>query len=256
MRIGRRAARALCLVILLVGPGRIALGQPAPEERRWLLFHIAAPEAVVEALAERLRPELGRQNVDLVVKTAETVDIDQVLGASPHAGTGTTPLAEVWLDGRLPADVKILVVPPPGDRVLAHRLALPVGFDEVAMAEIVFLIERAATALLDAQSVGVPREEARAMLRSPGRADAADSPETAVSGSPASLPRANEPPAPTVQRSAPRLELLLGAAIGSEGFSSGNAFVPTVDLAAIVERMRGEAGAGMAIEVQWRRGFE
>jgi hypothetical protein len=243
-----------------------------------VFMHVAADGSVVVALGDRLRPRLGALGVELVVSVAAAVDVDAVLGTVANV-SDAAPVAEVWLDGRASADATLFLVPRLADRVVARRLALAAGFDEVALAEIVYIVERSVAALLAAQPVGVSRDEARALLRAPpvSPVDApapvpavapapaapvpavAPVPAPAASGSPASVspaPAAASPASAGEISAHAEPSLQLGAFVGAEGWSSAASLVPTLGVAAIVERKRARLRVGLGVDGQWRPGFQ
>jgi hypothetical protein len=221
------AALALCLV------GSVAHAQAPSTPRRLVVMHVAAPAGVLELIVERLRPRLDAELVELVATPEDTVDVEAVFDdAAPNADA---PFAEAWLDGRARAEAKLWLVPGTRDRVLTHRTALPAGFDEVALAELVFVVERSVAALLDAQLVGVPKEEARAQLRPPP-----------------AVVRAAPPPAPPASRRTRGL----GAFAGAEVWSRAAGLSPVVGLVGARERERDGTIVGVSIDAAWRRGWE
>ena len=128
------------------------------------------------------------------------------------------------------------MVPRLADRVLSHSTPLTIGFDEVALAELVYVVERSVTALLDAQVVGVPKEEARALLRPPALA-------------PVVVARPAPPPGAAAQPH-------VAAFFGGEGWSKQNALVPVLGLAGALERASGATRMGVSLDATWRPGFE
>jgi len=116
------------------------------------------------ALVDRLRPRLRAMRVDLVATVVASVDVDAVLATEPAADE-RAPLAQVWLDGRSSSDAIVILVPRRADRVLARKIVGGAAFDEVALAEAVFVIERATASLLASRPVGVPKADAASELR-------------------------------------------------------------------------------------------
>jgi hypothetical protein len=139
-------------------PGE-APSAPAPG----VSVHAAADEPARAALDERLRPRLRALGVDLTIDVATEIDVDAVIN-TPAARDGA-PLAQVWLDARSPTEATVFLIPRRADRVLGRRITLGAGLDEVALAELVYIVERAVIALLASQPVGVPREELDPSLR-------------------------------------------------------------------------------------------
>ncbi|HVX96642.1 MAG TPA: hypothetical protein VHK47_17125 [Polyangia bacterium] len=236
MPVSSRASVAALALIGLCLVGRAARAQPSSTStsraRRLVVMHVAAPAGVLELVVERLRPRLEAELVDLVATAEDTVDVEAVFDDT--AANTDAPFAEAWLDGRARAEAKLWLVPGARDRVLTHRTALPAGFDEVALAELVFVVERSVAALLDAQLVGVPKEEARAQLRPPP-----------------AVVRAAPPPATTASRRTFDLSAFAGAEVwsGSAGLS------PVLGVLGARERERAGTIVGVTIDAAWRRGW-
>jgi hypothetical protein len=116
------------------------------------------------ALVDRLRPRLRALGVELSATVVGAVDVDAVLATAPTTDE-RAPLAQVWIDGRTSSDVIVILVPRRADRVLARKIASGAVFDEVALAEVVFVIERAASSLLASRPIGAPKAEVEPELR-------------------------------------------------------------------------------------------
>jgi hypothetical protein len=214
----------------------VARAEPAPAPQRTVVMHVAAPAGVLELVVERLRPRLAAELVDLVATRADTIAVDTILDDGASATTTNAPFAEAWLDGRTRAEATLWLVPSTRDRVLTHRTALPAGFDEVALAELVFVVERSVAALLDAQLIGIPKEEARAQLLPP-------EPPIATLSAP--------PPMPVSRRS-----FGIAAFAGAEVWSRSEGLSPVLGLVATRERDRAGVLLGVSIDAAWRRGWE
>jgi hypothetical protein len=229
--VSSRAAIAALALCLLGSAARAQPGSTSPA-RRLVVVHVAAPAGVLDLIVERLRPRLEAELVELVATREDTVDVEAVFDdAAPNTDA---PFAEAWLDGRSRAEAKLWLVPGTRDRVLTHRTALPAGFDEVALAELVFVVERSVAALLDAQLVGVPKDEARAQLRP----------------SPSVVKAIPLPAAPTSRRT-----FGLGAFAGAEVWSGAAGLSPVLGLVGTRERERGDTIVGVSIDAAWRRGW-
>lgn len=201
-----------------------------------ILLHVAAEDAAVPAIDERLRARLSALGVAFTLDAVPTVDIARVLDEGAHAACDDAPLAEGWLDGLVPGEATLLLVPCGDDRALARRIALPWGFDEVALAELVYIVDRAVQTLLVSQPVGLPREQARAELaRTP-------------------LPQAPPPApardvAPPVAPGAPALPLAfqVGAFAGAQSWSDDDWILPVGGLFAALERVAGASRLGVTL---------
>jgi hypothetical protein len=210
------------LSLVVAAASLLALGRPASAEVRRapqvLRLQIAAAEPVMAAVVDRLRARLGAMGVELVARLVGAVDVDAVLATPPASGDGA-PLAQVWLDGRSSGDAVLILVPRSADRVLARRIASGAVFDEVALAEIVFVIERATASLLASRPVGVPKAEVdpelwrrpiapAPILASPPATAAptpstADPPEATPPESRSATPPAGAPPGPPAAAAPP-----------------------------------------------------
>jgi hypothetical protein len=154
------------LALLLLGSGAGAAPAQeagAPTKEVHLLVRVAAPPGIADTLKERLGPRLAERQVALQLTSVDAIDVEGVLGTSEEA-PGSTLLARVWLDGRKPDAAVVLLVPRRADHLLARRIELKSGLDEVALAEIDFVLDRAVSSLLASQPVGVPMAEARAAV--------------------------------------------------------------------------------------------
>lgn len=226
--------------------GRVpgARAQPVQERHKVVIVHVAAPALFVDALTERLRPPLAEENVELVVTNTGAGDAAAIHDAAT-AGGASAPFVEVWIDGRTSTEVGLSAnVPRTGESVLAQRIPLRAGLDEVALAEIGYLIERCVTTLLEARAVRGANEVVSAP--SPSR----DTPLVAASS------RAS--PEADFGRPVPEpahLEFHISASVGSEGWATGAVFVPELGLAVLMERVRGAARAGLSLDGEWRLPF-
>jgi hypothetical protein len=153
-------------------------------------------------LVERLRPRLAALGVGLDAALVGAVDVDAVLSTVPGADE-RAPLAQVWLDGRSSSDAVVILVPRAADRVLARKIASGAIFDEVALAEVVFVIERATASLLAARPVGVPKAEAEPELRRATAPPPATAPELPPPASGAPPPAASPLASPTPNAAPP-----------------------------------------------------
>jgi hypothetical protein len=179
------AAAAAAALLGLAPPAAAEVGSP-PTVR----LYVAAAGPVLAAVVERLRPRLAAMGVELTPSLVASVDVEAVLETVPAAGDAA-PLAQVWLDGRSSSDAVLILVPRRADRVLARRVASGAVFDEVALSEIVFVIERATASLLASRPVGVPKAEAAPELR---RRPPSPVPETAAAATPTTSPASPEEP--------------------------------------------------------------
>jgi len=128
-----------------------------------LTVRIAARPAVVADFIDRLSQRLASRGVNLEVTSVPEVDFAR-LAATPADTAEDAPLARVWLDGRGPERALLFLKPRQGDRVLVRKIELAGGFDQVAMAQIAYIIERAVASLLVSEPIGVPQSEARAAV--------------------------------------------------------------------------------------------
>jgi hypothetical protein len=193
-------------------------------------LNIAAPDAVIDALAARLATRLGQRGAILQVHAVPRVDPEEAVNAPVLAGADTA-LARVWMDARSPNELTLYLVPASADRVLARRIALPSGVDEVALAETVFIIDGATQALQASRPIGVPRDEARAALQ------------------------ASKVVVPVV-RQAPRSRVFafqLGVAGGLRAWSDEALAVPEGALQVLFERRSGGLHLGLAFDGALRR---
>ena len=108
----------------------------------------------------------------------------------------------------------------------------------MALAEIGYVIEQSVTGLLEAQAVGVTKDEARALLR-----PAAPPPPSLVV----------EVPAPAPAPAAPPARFGWAAFFGTQGWSSDATLVPDLGVDASVERA---SGVGLSVDAEVRRSFE
>jgi hypothetical protein len=227
--------------------------------------------------------------VTLDVTNVASVDVGAVLAAAPATAVDA-PLAQVWLDGQSPTSATLYLIPRRADRVLARRIELPSGFDEVTLAQIVYLVERSAAALLASQPVGVPKAELDPSLlardaTSPPVAEVppfapvaapetADRPPPAVATPPAAVPPAAvSPETPHVDTHAvavapatptarvghvaepprARSSFQVGGFVGTEAWASGHWLVPETGLVVSAERVRGRTRVGAALDGGLRR---
>ena len=179
------------LALLAVGSiARRTLAEPSAPSAPSVRLFVAAAEPVMEALVDRLRPRLRALRVELAATVVSSVDVDAVLATAP-ATDERAPLAQVWLDGRSSSDAVIILVPRRADRVLARKIGGGAVFDEVALAEAVFVIERATASLLASRPVGVPKADAVSELRgsaiSPAPAPPASAPQSESTAVPAAV---------------------------------------------------------------------
>lgn len=227
---------------ILAGARGVSAQETSPTAT--LLLHVAAEDAAVTAIDERLRARLNALGLTLTLQPEPTVDVTAALDASagPRPACEGAPLAEAWLDGLVPGEATLVLVPCGVDSALARRLAAPGGFDDVLLAELELIIDRAAQALLAAQPVGGSREAARAALD--------DAPPTVPQPAPAPdvvVQRAPRAPAP---RSEPAtLASQLGFAAGVQGWSGDNPALPVGGLFGGVERVSGRARLGLALSI-------
>lgn len=153
-----------CLVAALepFGPGAGAAPAGAAGDR--LSVRIAAAPAVIADFTARLNPRLAARGLALEVTTVGEVDFERLVATRPETAEGA-PLARVWLDGRNPDRALLFLIPRQGDRVLVRKVELAAGFDQVALAQIVYIIERAVASLLLSEPIGVPQSEAQAAVK-------------------------------------------------------------------------------------------
>lgn len=128
-----------------------------------LALRIAAPPAVVVAMAARLAPRLAALGVALDVASVPEVDIERVLELPPDNSL-EAPLARAWVNAADIDSAALLLIPRRSERVLIRTVPLMLGVDEAALAQITFIIERSVASLLASQPIGVPHAEARAAL--------------------------------------------------------------------------------------------
>lgn len=140
-----------------------AIAAPGSGAAARLAVRVAAPPAVIADLGDRLGPRLAGRGVGLEVTSVAEIDFARLVGA-PADTTEDAPLARVWLDGRGPDRALLFLKPQQGDRVLVRTIELARGFDQVALAQIAYIIETAVTSLLVSEPVGVPQSEARAAV--------------------------------------------------------------------------------------------
>jgi hypothetical protein len=240
---GRRRGLAAGLIGLaaLCAGAQVGLAQEeAPRRAPTLLLHVAAEDAAVPAIDERLRARLGALGVTLSLLAEPTVDVtaalDESAGARPDCARA--PLAEAWLDGLVPGWATLVVVPCTVDRALARRLAAPNGFDEVLLAELEYIVDRATQALLAAQPVGGTREEARAALEVAPPPPMPEPPPAVVT-----RPRAAPRPPPTA------LAPQLGFSAGVQGWSSDDPALPVAGLFGGLEQLAGRARIGLVLAI-------
>jgi hypothetical protein len=164
-----RSGNAIVLTAVLLsawlgcGQGSgVAQAQEAASSTQ-LLIHVAASADVAASLNERLGPLLARRHVDLRVAVVSAVDLEHVLQTAAQEPEPRV-LARVWLDGRARDAAVLLLVPRHADHVLVRRIELRAGFDDVVLAELDFVLDRAVASLLGSRPVGVPIADARVAL--------------------------------------------------------------------------------------------
>jgi hypothetical protein len=256
-----RALGAALLALLLPRAARAEAPSPAAPS---VAVHAATSELVANALADRLRPRLQTLGVDLAIDVVGPLDVDAIL--SLPEGPDDAPLAQVWLDERSRAEATLFLVPRRTDRVLARRIALGDGFDEVSLAEVVYIVERSVIALLAAQPVGVPRAKLDPSLR-PAVAAPPDietptvvEPPPATESPPASEPspaaeRASDIEPPLVEAApAPVTSSFQGGVFaGGEAWAAGrDALLDAGGLVAF-ERVHAWGRVGLALDASLRR---
>jgi hypothetical protein len=197
-------------------------------------MQIAADSAVVEAIRGRLAPALKRLDVQLELAIVAAVEVDRVLNVATDAGPDA-PMARAWLDGRAADAARLFIVPRNSDRIVARRVGLNNGFDEVALAEIAYVVERSVASLLASQPVGAPRAEVRAALIDP----------------PPSKPPPQSSPAPTARP--PDLSFQIAALAGLSAWSTHNSVVPQLGIATLIERQGVNARLGIWLMGQLHR---
>jgi hypothetical protein len=164
-RSGNVAVLTAVLLSAWLGSGEgsvVAQAQEAASSTQ-LLIHVAASADVAASLNERLGPLLARRHVDLQVAVVSAVDLEHVLQTASQEPEPRV-LARVWLDGRAHDAAVLLLVPRHADHVLVRRIELRAGFDDVVLAELDFVLDRAVASLLGSRPVGVPIAEARVAL--------------------------------------------------------------------------------------------
>jgi hypothetical protein len=223
------AASAIAIVLALAAREVIAEDAPSRQEVR---MHVAADPLAADAVAEGVRTRLEDQGVWLTWDEVAAIDAPRVLEAGNAAVSPA--LAEVWLDARAGGGAVLLILPREGDGVLARRLALPSGLDDVAQAEIAFIVERAAGTLLAARPFGVSKAAAQAELE--GRA--AEVP---------AAPPAVVKPAPASAAPASSLSFQLGASAGVQTWSASRPWLPAAGLFGAVERAVSWGHLGVAV---------
>jgi hypothetical protein len=185
---------------------------------------------VITAFTARLRPRLDARGVALETTTVPDVDLERLVAAPPDTSEDA-PLARVWLDGRDSSRALLFLIPPQGDRVLVRKVQLVAGFDEVALAQIAYIIERAVASLLVSEPIGVPKSEARSAVE-------------------AVLPAAPPPAAP------PASPMYRLGAFGGVGAWSGDVTtVARVGIEAALERSGRPRRLGLAASVVADPGF-
>jgi len=127
------------------------------------------------------------------------------------------PLARAWFDGRAADVATLFLVPRNSERIVVRRISLDKGFDEVALAEAVYVVERSMVSVLAFQPVGVPKAEARAALTRP----------------PPSVAPVTEPTS--------HLSFQLAALAGASAWSTHNLAVPELAVAALIDRQGDQA---------------
>ena len=213
----------------------------ARQER--LSLQLAADGSVVEALRAHLVPDLTARHVALDITLAAAVDIERVLATTADR-TADAPLARAWLDGRDPQAAFLFMIPRQADRVLVRKVPLKSGFDEVALAEVAYIIERAVASLLAAEPIGVPPAEARAALAQVSSTPPAAAPPVTVV-------------APAPPASAPARLAFDGAAFaGVAAWASGASAVLSAGLSGGVERVGTTARVGLTLAVAGRESFD
>jgi hypothetical protein len=240
--VSRRSLVASLVGLLgILANAHVADAQEAPPSPT-LLLHVAAESAAVTAIDERLRARLEALGVALRLQPEPTVDVAAALdGNDTRTACNEGPLAEAWLDGLVPGEATLVLVPCGLDSALARRLAAPDGFDDVLLAELELILDRAAQALLSAQPVGGTRQAARAAL------DDEPPPVYQPEPAPAIVKPAPRAPAPT--SAATSLASQLGFAVGVQGWSGDNPALPAGGVFGGVERVSGPARLGLALSV-------
>jgi hypothetical protein len=210
----------------------VAVGEPdAAAVRDRLTLRIAAPASVVTELTARLTPRLAARAVALDVTPVPEVDFERLIAMPPDTAQDA-PLARVWLDGRDPDRAVLFLMPRQGDRVLVRDVRLTAGFDEVALAQTAYIIDRAVASLLVSEPIGVPQSEARAAVE-------------------AVLPAAAPPAAET-----PRRRLFRLGAFGGVGAWSAEApATARIGIEGSIERDGGAGRFGLAASAVADPGF-
>jgi hypothetical protein len=225
-------------LVLLLSWGGLAAPMPAVAEGavgpQRLVMQIAADSTVVEAIRGRLAPALKRLDVQLELAIVAAVEVDRVLNVATDAGPDA-PMARAWLDGRAADAARLFIIPRNSDRIVARRVGLNNGFDEVALAEIAYVVERSVASLLASQPVGAPRAELRAALIDP----------------PPSKPPPQSSPAPTARP--PDLSFQIAALAGLSAWSTHNSVVPQLGIATLIERQGVNARLGIWLMGQLHR---
>lgn len=218
-------AAACCWVAAIAEPGAGAVNPR-------LAIRIAASPAVVADFGDRLGPRLAARGVAVEITSVPDVDFGQLVATPADTGDGA-PLARVWLDGRDHDRALLFLMPRQGDRVLVRKIDLAAGFDEVVLAQIAYIIERAVASLLLSQPIGVPQSEARDAVAAvlPARPPAA----------------AAEAPAGSLYR--------LGVFGGVGTWSSAAVAVARVGLEGALERSGGGRRLGLTASVVADPGF-
>lgn len=157
--IAANAIKLLSIAAWLAAFGEVA-GDAATQR---LSLQIAAPAPLITALTDRLASRLAARAVALDVTAVADVDFER-LATLPPPIAEDSPLARVWLDGRDTRRALLFLVPRQGNRVLVRKVELSGGFDEVALVQTTYIIDRAVASLLVSEPIGVPQSQARAAV--------------------------------------------------------------------------------------------
>jgi hypothetical protein len=207
----RGARGALLLVIFSATPPAAAANARSTNRRVDLVVARPPETAEMQQFEAALRGMLVAKGLGLASARKATITPEDVaLATTASADEAASILARVFVDFAVPGHATLFLIDPRGGRIHVRRVTLDHGFDAVARASAVFVIEQSIDALLEGREIGVTREEYQRSVAAPAPAPA-PAPATAAPGPP------SVPVPPTESRARLRL------AGGYEGVAMGSA---------------------------------
>ncbi len=122
---------------------------------------MAGPDERVALVETALGEPLSRLPIQVLMSRATEVDPKTVVD---RGASSSDAFVRVWVDLSRPEKVTLYFVDSAWERILVRNVPLERGLDEVEREEIAQIVRSAVEALLAGATIGISREEARAIL--------------------------------------------------------------------------------------------